>query len=199
MRLLHLTEYQGGWRHGIYTKHTPNRCYRKQPPLLQFTSAHSLTHCSQSGYPWRNRVNNASFVSFCNHALSDIQSQARPQLRGCSHSQLPNCTAHCMLAITASRWKAKAEIAEWANSHQLSDAKHYKELVWVLSKPVMTGKPVVRFKPGTGSFRGKATALAVTSRPSLLELVMRGCDDGTNVGHHKRFNSETSRSLRYRR
>jgi hypothetical protein len=48
---------------------TSKRCYRKQPPLVEWThvmfnAAH--TYCSLPGYLGRSRLNNVSLVSFFN-------------------------------------------------------------------------------------------------------------------------------------
>jgi len=58
-------------------------------------------------------MNNAFFVSFFNHALPDIQSQASVAWR---LSQLAGEIGprHNVLAITVAKRKAKTGIAEWA-------------------------------------------------------------------------------------
>jgi hypothetical protein len=67
---------------------------------LTFTRAHSLTHCSLSGYLRKSCMNNAFFVSFFNHVLPDIQNQNQNCLTAESQLAGKNALCHYILAIT---------------------------------------------------------------------------------------------------
>jgi len=99
---------------------------------VQPLNAHHWTHtvCSLHWYLWRSRVNNVFFVSFCNNALPDIQSQAGVAwLQICQLTGKMDTPPNYVLTTYVAKRKTKAGIGEWAEYTWLSDANAVKNFI----------------------------------------------------------------------